>query len=241
MTVTTDPDFYDRTALWWGRSAVTAADRDRARQIDNLPAGPHVVLELGAGFGGAAAATTDLGHTVVAVERSAYRAALARRHVREGRANRLEVVEADFMALDLPRRFDVVAYWSGFGVGSDADQRLLLRRIRTWLRPGGVVLLDVFDPEWWAEHDGESRTIRGMGQRIAFDAHASRLVVVNWLAERPTRTATESVRCYAREEMLELVAGSGLRAIGQPAFEPGSTLAYQMRLTTDCDARDRPH
>src|SRR5438046_208747 len=131
-------DFYDRTALWWGTSGITDRDRARALLVNESAGRSCRVLELGAGFGGAAAATADLGHRVIAVERSAQRAALARRHEWKSRSGELEIIEADFDSVVLEGPFDVVAYWSGFGVGNDASQASLLTRVRGWLAPAGI-------------------------------------------------------------------------------------------------------
>lgn len=66
---------------------------------------------------------------MVAVEFSPIYADYAREHLKTKRSGTLESVEADFYTVELAGRFDVVCYWDGFGVGSDADQRRLLRRI----------------------------------------------------------------------------------------------------------------
>ena len=51
----------------------------------------------------------------------------------------MEMVRADFYTVALDGRFDVVCCWEVFGLGDDADQRRLLRRIEAeWLAPGGA-------------------------------------------------------------------------------------------------------
>jgi len=84
----------------------------------------------------AAAATADLGHEVVAVELVPAGAAHARMLAsRPERGGSLSVIEGDFYRVELAQTFDVVCYWDGFGIGSDADQRRLLRRMGTgWHR-----------------------------------------------------------------------------------------------------------
>jgi len=63
----------------------------------------------------------------------------------------LHLVHADFLEVDLAGGFDAVAYWNGFGVGTDADQRRLLQRISSeWLRANGVALIEVANPIRWA-------------------------------------------------------------------------------------------
>jgi hypothetical protein len=41
----------------------------------------------------------------------------------------LRAIEGDFYETEPPGKFDVVAYFDGFGIGTDEDQRRLLRRI----------------------------------------------------------------------------------------------------------------
>ena len=149
--------FYTRKSERHGPSGILPHHEERAATINRLcGAEPKRVLELGAGAGGSAAATADLGHTVVAIELSPLRAAYAQDLANEPRAGSLTVIHGDFYTTEFDHPFNVVTYWNGFGVGTDADQRRLLTRIRTWLAPGGVALVDVFSPWRWAREAGQS-------------------------------------------------------------------------------------
>ncbi len=206
-------DFYDRTALWWGSSAPTARDRDRALRI-HRPGRPLRVLELGAGFGGAAASTADLGHDVVAIERSPRRAALARRHLVRARPGRLDVIEGDFLECAIGGTFDVVVCWSGFGGGDDSTHVEILCRVREWLAPDGVGLVDVFDPVWWEAANGSERSAGGLHRRFGFDATTRRLSIACWSERRPMDVYVENVRCYEPREFLMLAERAGLALAG---------------------------
>jgi SAM-dependent methyltransferase len=224
-------DFYDRTALWWGKSAPTERDRERALRIHGLGRSLRV-LELGAGFGGAAASTADLGHDVVAIERSPMRAALARRHLVQLRAGRLDVIEADFLDLVLETTFDVVAYWSGFGSGEGPTHSSILRRIRDWLGSGGRALVDVFDPIWWKAASGSERVIAGIHRRLGFDAETQRLSVTCWTERRRDATCVESVRCYGADEIVALADLVGLAVVhGDKCGPSHATPSYLVELT----------
>lgn len=231
VSLTSDPDFYDRTAAWWGRPRISALDRERARQLHALAGGPHRVLEIGAGFGGTAAATADLGHSVLAIERSPVRVALARQHLTAARRPRLRFLEADFLTVQLSVQCDVVAYWRGFGVGDEPKHAVLLERIRAWLRPGGVAVLDVFDPAWWRIHAGQTKVVEGFGQRLGFDGAASRLLVTCWPEQRPDLATTESIRCYSSREAVAVAARAGLRLLEEPDDVSGADVSFQLRLT----------
>jgi len=147
-TVGWTKEFYSRSRERWGPSGILPHHRERAASIARL-CGPGYkrILELGAGAGGTAAALADLGHTVTAVDIAPPSVAFARELAREARPGTLDIREADFFTAQFDGRFDSIAYWNGFGIGTDADQRRLLVRIaREWLAPGGSVLIDVFTP-----------------------------------------------------------------------------------------------
>ncbi len=140
-------DFYIQAGRWWGPE-INGLEKLRAAAIERLCGkGIKRILELDAGAGFTAALMADDGHHVVAVELSPIYAGYAREHLHTPRTGTLEIIEADFYSADLADHFDVVCYWDGFGVGSDADHRRLLQQIaRKWLAPDGSVLMDVFSP-----------------------------------------------------------------------------------------------
>ena len=142
-------DFYDRAAIWWGSDPqAEGVHAARTQTIERLcGAGAKRILELGAGPGATAATLADLGHTVVAIELSPLRAQYARELAKIPRQGSLTILEADFYTVDLNARFDVICCWEVFGLGSDADQRRLLKRIaREWLAPNGSALVEVYNP-----------------------------------------------------------------------------------------------
>jgi hypothetical protein len=108
--------------------------------------GPKRFLELGGG-GGQSVAAANLGHAVVAVE-LVPAAAHARSLAAARPEGRLTVVEGHFCAVEPKGPFDVVRDGDGFGVGGDADQRRLPRRVAAWPDRGGRALLDV-DTPWY--------------------------------------------------------------------------------------------
>src|SRR5262245_43294422 len=154
-------DFYTKQVLWGEWPA-----RWTAQSLRNLPpgvkthlaaverlagAGPKRILELGAGAGYTAAALADHGHSVVAVEIVEESITNLRRLATEVRGGDLSVIAGDFYAIALPAQFDMVCYFDGFGIGSDAEQRRLLQRIAGWLTPTGCALIDVLTPWHWAQ------------------------------------------------------------------------------------------
>jgi SAM-dependent methyltransferase len=229
-------DFYSTTGRWWGPAEARITDQDRRRvALLHGYAGdrPQRVLELGAGYGATAAATAQAGHDVTAVEVSD-RADLADRFAGNTAPGSLTVRKEDFYAVRPPGRFDVVCYWNGFGIGTDADQRRLLTRIGTeWLRPGGVALVDVFNPFVWARWDGEEEHLtpdpdRGyeydLRQRISFDPVTCTAVDTWWQVSEPDRRISQTLRCYSPADLSLLLAGTGLilaeLMVGDRTFAP---------------------
>jgi SAM-dependent methyltransferase len=230
------PDFYSTTGSWWGKAeaAITEQDRRRVRLLQELAVDrPARVLELGSGYGTTAAAMAQAGHAVTAVEVSD-RMEFAGRFAGEAHPGSLTLVQADFYEIDLPRDFDVVCYWNGFGVGSDADQRKLLTRIAAeWLRPGGTALIDVFNPFVWARWDGDEEHRlpdpaagydHELRERIRFDPVTCTAIDTWWPAAAPERAISQVLRCYSPADLALLLTGTGLTVtnvhVGERTFAP---------------------
>ncbi|THV26539.1 class I SAM-dependent methyltransferase [Glycomyces paridis] len=218
-------DFYSRTGAWWAEAESGVGERDRGR-VERLHrlrgAAPGRVLELGCGYGGTAAALAEAGHRVVGVELSG-RAEQAFEHAERLGPDRLRIVRGDFYEVDLDGRFDAVVYWNGFGIGSDADQRRLLRRVADWLAPGGTALVDVFNPLVWAGWNGdldhlEARPEDGyrheLRQRVVYDPVANVAHDTWWDTADPDRKITQRLRCYSPADLRLLLEGTGLRLGG---------------------------
>jgi cyclopropane fatty-acyl-phospholipid synthase-like methyltransferase len=94
------------------------------------------VLELGCGRGVPATRELAKQHRVVGVDLSSAQVELARHHVPEA-----TFVHADALELELPpESYDAVVSLYMLGHVPPAEQPVLLERIATWLRPGGLVL-----------------------------------------------------------------------------------------------------
>jgi SAM-dependent methyltransferase len=151
-------DFYTQAGIWWGRDPQAAGEHFARAGIINRLCGKGLkrILDLGAGPGQTASVLADMGHTVVAVEFNSTDAAYAREHLKVPRKGSLEFIEADFYEVELQGPFDVVTCCQAFGLGIDADQRRLLRRIaREWLALEGSLLMDVYNPAGRAHDAGK--------------------------------------------------------------------------------------
>lgn len=215
-------DFYTQAGIWWGPDPQAEGIHPaRVAAVERLCGPGHKrILELGSGSGASAAALADAGHAVVAVELSPSRATLARELAKIPRAGSLSVLEADFYTVALDARFDVVCCWETFGLGSDADQRRLLRRIaRDWLDPAGSALMDVYNPirpARDAETEERLDPLPGvpgsveMIERCHFDPLHCRWIDEWQPTAAPDQALAQAIRCYTPADLLLLLEGTGL-------------------------------
>lgn len=129
-------EHYDQRAaeFWQGTKEHDVGQniRELLRHLEGQP--PFRILDLGCGPGRDLKAFAALGHIAVGLDGSARFAAMAREH------SGCEVLEQDFLRLDLPREsFDgVFANAVLFHVPSQALPRVLLE-LRSALKPRGVL------------------------------------------------------------------------------------------------------
>jgi SAM-dependent methyltransferase len=229
-------EFYSQTGRWWGPAEATVGERDlrRVRLLHRLCGDePHEVLDLGCGYGSTAAAMAAAGHAVTGVEISD-RITFAGSFTGQRFPGSLRIMHDDFYTATLGQRFDVVCYWNGFGIGTDADQRRLLHRISgEWLAPGGTVLIDVMNPLVWARWDGEThhkqaRPADGyqhtLTERHQFDPVHSRYTDTWWEDGQPGQPVSQYGRCYSPADLRLLLEGTGLTlttlVAGEEILEP---------------------
>ena len=205
--------FYTKQNEWAGvyDGDIAESHRRNAATIQRLcGAESGTVLELGAGGGQNAVAGADMGHSVVAVELVASAVQNANRLAAQARNGHLTVVQGDFYEVELPDLFDIVCYWDGFGIGTDEDQRRLLKRIAGWLRPAGAVLIELYTPWFWARAAGRQMQLGKAMRRYDFSARDRRLIDRWWPLGDEAEAVSQSLRCYAPDEFKTLLEGTGL-------------------------------
>jgi SAM-dependent methyltransferase len=179
------------------------------------------ILELGSGTGTTGAALAVAGHDVVAIELQAELAAHTQELAALVTGGSLRAIAGDFYETEPPGKFDVVAYFDGFGIGSDEDQRRLLRRIVGWLTQGGCALVDVLVPWYWARQAGnEEEFPTGSGVRYldGFDAEGCRMTERMWRLGHADDAVTQSLRCYSPADLRLLLEGTGLSILDVEPF-----------------------
>jgi SAM-dependent methyltransferase len=115
---------------------------DLARQAE----GP--VLEHGAGTGRVLIPLAREGFEVTGVDSSASMLTIARRRLAQA-GLRAELIQAPMQQFEAPGRYSLVLIPArAFQHLTDpADQRQCLERVRTSLRPGGLLAMNLFDPK----------------------------------------------------------------------------------------------
>jgi SAM-dependent methyltransferase len=212
-------DFYAKQYDWadwlhrWGDFDPDRVDLRVEAVTRHAGSGRLRILELGSGTGTTAAALAMAGHDVVAIELQDELA----KHTQEVGAmvtrGSLHAIPGDFYVIEPPGKFDVVAYFDGFGIGSDRDQRRLLRRIAGWLAPDGCALIDVLVPWYWARQAGnEAEFPTGSGVRYldGFDAQECRMTERMWRVGHEEDGVTQSLRCYSSADLRLLLEGAAL-------------------------------
>lgn len=116
------------------------------------------ILDVCCGLGRHAVVLTGLGYDVVGVDRDAGAIATAAKHAPQAR-----FVKGDQRTLDgVDGPFDaVLVLWQSFGYFDRDENNAVLQRLASVLRPGGRLLLDLYHPGYWREHQGVREEPRG--------------------------------------------------------------------------------
>ena len=109
------------------------------------------ILELACGTGRLTVPLADAGFEIVGLDRSAAMLDIARAKAAglgDGARDRIRFVEADMTQFDLPERFSLAFVVArGFMLLLDVDAQLAALAVaRRHLRPGGRLVIDLFDP-----------------------------------------------------------------------------------------------
>ena len=211
---------YTQQSRLFGRATISDRHREIAKGLHQWFESWQVsrgnrVLELGAGACGLAAAMTEFGYDVWAVEFNPADVELAKQLVKERNINRLHIVEADFYEVQLEGKFDFIYYWDGFGVGDDEHQRRLLTRIgNEWLGEDGLAIIDIFSPWNWQRRVGEVSEFRANDgsfwtREIQFDPLHSRFRDVMRVKDGSQPELSQTIRVYSLQDFLLLIEKTG--------------------------------
>lgn len=215
-------DFYDfQHDLLSYDAALGEREAERVARVRAWMPGATRLLEIGCGAGQTALALADAGLDVTAVELVPALAALAEDKAASrppAAPGALRVLKGDIYEQSFDAPFDGIAYFDGFGIGADEDQRRLLRLMAGWLAPGGAALVEVYTPWHWAAAAGREMTFGAARRRYEFDAEGVRMLDRWWPEGREEEAREQSLRCYGPADLRLLLEGTGLSL---DALEPG--------------------
>lgn len=185
------------------------------------------VLDLACGSGVHALRLARHGLEVVGVDIAPSLVAHCRQQAAEGSVTTAHFEQGDMCKLAYEGEFDAVLLLSGsFGFFNDASNRDVLARIARALhgpgpgagRPGGRVLIDVFDParmvvrpprRSWS-HYGGGYSLRTTWWEPETCTYVSEFMFVDAGGVRNTAAEPERIRVYSLPEWQALFAGAGL-------------------------------
>ncbi len=219
--------FYQAQNDWFGIYLLPIDEQHKERVgivHELLGTPPRSILELGAGGGQTAVLLAKAGHTVTMIELLQASSDFARTLATTEQVL-LTVLQGDFYTLALPQTFDAVLYFDSFGIGSDADQQRLLKRMAAWLKPNGQVVVEVGTPWYWNEiAKGRQMDLEIGIREYDFDVEHSRLIDRWWRKAAPEEVVQQSLRCYSPADLELLLNGTGLELVD---IKAGNAIAYE--------------
>ncbi len=163
------------------------------------------VLDAPCGFGRHSLALARRGFSVTGVDLS--ETELDRARQRAAAAGlRLDLVRQDMRDMEFAGEFDLALnLFSSIGYFSDDEDRLLLDRFCTALKPGGVFVLDTRNRDHFVRHYDAEETVPVPGGTVrvknAFDFTTSRIQQEWWLEGRERLPGTMEFRLYSAHEL----------------------------------------
>ncbi|HLM84155.1 MAG TPA: class I SAM-dependent methyltransferase [Candidatus Bathyarchaeia archaeon] len=226
----TNENFYIKQSLWSPEIYFGKLDGTTKKKISiikkYIPKGKNI-LDLGAGGGQISLAMADLGYNVVGIELLPGLADYARKNGEKSQG-RLNIVEGDFYKFNPKKKFNLITYWDGFGIGDDNDQRTLLHRIKKWLSPDGMALIEVYTPWYPGYFSKKEMKFSGIKRKLDFDFENCRWEDT-WTKENGHKSIKQSLRCYSPADLRLLLGGTGLaikKIIPCVGFDKGEILLY---------------
>lgn len=183
----------------------------------------YTSLELGAGVGLVAIDLNLRGATVTALDFDETVHQIAQVN-QEKYGSQVEFIQADFYQFQPSKKFDLVYYLDGFGLGSDDDQLKLLKQIHTWLKPEGRAYIEVYQPDYWRKAAGQQMALGSDFKRVyAFD-EKDQAMVDTWTQISSKQSFVQKLRCYKPDRMSALASQANLKV---DAVFPNGKMDYK--------------
>lgn len=226
MTKEWAKDFYKSQYQMFSQYSDENYIEQQCRKIKSQASEIEKVLELGAGDGRLAAVLSNYVNSVTAIE-LVEEIELIEEMVNDSKTLDLPNVNyicGDFYQVSLDETFDLVLYVDGFGIGTDAEQVSLLKRIRAWLNDDGVALIDIYNPRHWEKAAGVRMSLGdNVTREYNFD-HAEALMIDSWWHEgNEADKVSQYLKCYTPAEIEQLCQMAGLKI---ERYFPGGKMNY---------------
>jgi SAM-dependent methyltransferase len=219
--------FYGAQNEWFGvyLGAVEESHQERAALMDQMTNNaPKQILELGAGGGQTAIALAERGHEVSMVELLEESVLHAHKLSHQMKVD-ISIQQGDFYTIDYEQSFDLICYFDSFGIGEDEDQRRLLKRMETWLKPDACIIIEVGATWYWGGiANGRKMDLGACFREYSFDAQNSKLIDSWWRKDAPEEVVRQYLRCYTPVDFKLLLQGTGLKMVG---IEAGGRVDYE--------------
>ncbi|ETT85271.1 class I SAM-dependent methyltransferase [Viridibacillus sp. FSL R5-0477] len=221
--------FYDKQYEWMTQifdAKVDAYHQELVELVEKKGLKRNLnILELGSGNGEFAVAAAMHEHHVSTVEIIPHAISKMFELAEENNVTRrIKAHQGSFYTISLADKFDAICYWDGFGVGTDADQQLLLHNIDYWLKPDGTVFIDVYAPAYWAKTAGQFMELsQTVCRQYDFDIETNRMLDNWWLTDNSDEKRQQSLRCYEVADFEKMLVNTSL-AIEE--IIPGGKMDY---------------
>ncbi|MDQ0160915.1 class I SAM-dependent methyltransferase [Alkalibacillus salilacus] len=193
--------------------AYSEYDEQAAKEIvDQIEKDFSTVLEIGSGNGNLARGLAGLNKVVTTVELVPELVEFAKQNSHPN----VTSLCGSFYDIEFPQTFDTVLYIDGFGVGEDADQLYLLKRIREWLTEDGVGLIDIYNPPYWRKAAGEQMYIdsdREVCRKYGYIDETNHMTDTWWYKEISEECFTQVLACYHVDEIKSMCELAGLEVV----------------------------
>ena len=182
----------------------------------------HTVLDLGCGHGRIANGLARRGVAVTGIDAAPLFLERARSDAAKDGLS-VDYREGDIRELGGVGPVDAVLIWFySFGYHGDEDNRKILKAAASALRPGGRLLVDLYNTASLARA-GDGYSVLDLGSSLLLQRPVRDLEAGRWGAERIAvrngiiRRARFTCRCYTPPEMKALLAEAGFGAPEKPA------------------------
>ncbi|MGO1971591.1 MAG: class I SAM-dependent methyltransferase [Propionibacteriaceae bacterium] len=204
------------TSAWFEKFASTRYTAQQVRFLaDQLgPISAHRVLDLGCGPGRHSLGLAECGFSVLGLDVQEWAVREAARTAASGGFTNAAFVCGDMRKLPMQKLSlgGVISLWQSFGYFTSAENHKVLQSIAETIMPGGALILDLYNRDWWIPR---GRWMKQIGPRATahYSASEERLEVRNFYHE--DLVGTFSWELFSADSISSLCAKLGLLEVAR--------------------------